>query len=527
MTRGNVWKDQKTTRDLRMSRVQQSIIDDAYPRSRYQILNADALARISNINGYYDFVRLDGQYWDPPAKLDFNPTIMPVNLANWFVRKRVSWMFENPPDVECQKEQLDPTEKMTAEGYAPSPKQKKSDSAANSREQMLYDIYEDNSITERYLEAGQDYFIGGTVALKLLYNPANGIRMLFKPAQEVFPFASAENPDELDKVHFFSYLDNEQTIWKQTWEMVGGKCVLSEGIYDTTLKPKGKLKYDQTPTLLDFIPVILFPLNRMSGEVFGTSMLRDLIPLFDQYSRSMSDASDALRFNMFAIKVLAGAGPDGAKGLKVAPNAVWSTSNPESKAQVLESTFQYSDALKDFLMRLENLMHLLADVPDVTPEKMQGFGVVSGVALKLLYSDLVSATQQAWTVWKSRLQKSNEYIFRMVETYSGSKDPFYSYSSGDIDGKYKTRIIPHLPLPEDEMQKIQIEQMKLAASLQSVRGAMQEIGVENPDLLIAEAIGERQRMQPPDSSFGKFLNQREKIIGGNNAPDNANGTQVG
>jgi hypothetical protein len=130
-------------------------------------------------------------------------------------------------------------------------------------------------------------------------------------------------------------------------------------------------------------------------------------------------------------------------------------------------------------------------------------------------------------VWKSRLQKSNEYIFRMVETYSGSKDPFYSYSSGDIDGKYKTRIIPHLPLPEDEMQKIQIEQMKLAASLQSVRGAMQEIGVENPDLLIAEAIGERQRMQPPDSSFGKFLNQREKIIGGNNAPDNANGTQVG
>jgi hypothetical protein len=357
-------------------------------------------------------------------------------------------------------------------------------------------------LEEKLLEAGKDYYVGGTVALKMRYLPNKGIRLNFCPAQEIFPVPNDTDPDSFDAVHFCSFFDNDKTIWKQSWEMIDGKCYLSEGHYNLNMVLQ-KSVYNREDTKLDFIPVLIFPRDCLSGDLYGTSYLKDLIPLFDQYNRSMSDAADSLRFNLFAINVLLNAAPDAEKELRISPGEVWNIGGDGVDVKKLESSFQYSAALADFLTRLENLMHLLADVPDITPDRIKGFGLVSGVALKLLYSDLVSATQQDWRVWKSRLVKSNEYALRMINAFGLA-------SVSD----YNTRIIPHLPLPENEAEKVSVEAQKLATSLQSVHGAMQELGVKNPEVLIAQIITERERFLG-GGGIGKQISPQEgELISG-------------
>lgn len=471
--------------------------------SRYQFLRDDALQRISDTNEFYTYYNLDegpgGQYWSMPHSLGYKPTIMPVNLARWFVKKRTGWMFEVAPDIECPAPQVDDTAAMETTGYSPSPAQMAANLAASDREQILYGTWTGNSLEEKLLEGGRDYYISGTVALKLRYLPGVGIRLDFVPGQEVFPIPNPDNRDTFDAVHFCSFYDNDKTLWKQSWELLEGKCYLSEGYYDLNLNLLGT-KYNRVDTGLDFIPVLIFSRERLSGDVHGTSYLKDLIPLFDQYNRVMSDAADSLRFNLFAVTVLLNSSPDAEKSLKVSPGAIWNVGGDSPEVKKLESSFNYSKALDDFLTRLENLMHMLGETPDITPDRIKGFGLVSGVALKLLYSDLVSATQQDWRVWKSRLVTANEYILRMVETFELD-------GSESVGGNYTNRIIPHLPLPENEAEKVSIEAQKLATSAQSVKGMLQELGEKFPERKMAEIITERERFMP---AMGKQLTVKEQ-----------------
>jgi hypothetical protein len=494
--------------------VLQNIINSVYPPMELTFLNEEALARIQNTNYYYNFYDLEGQYWTPPSKLTYKPSIMPLNLARKLVRTRAAWLFENAPDTEAPPLQVDPPDVMAKADYVKSNGQVEADNRARGKEDILHSIFSANRLDEKLLEAGRDQLIGGTVALRIHHDPARGIKILFKPVQEVFPVPDPEDPDILEKVHFVSFMDNDKTIWKQTWEMVDGQCYLTEGLYNARLDPQ-KMKYVGKPTFLDFIPVILIPNDKVAGNVFGTSMLKDLIPLFEQNSRLMSDASDALRFNMFAITVMLNAAPDSEKEVRVEPHAIWNIQGDENvDVKKLEAAFQYSNALNEFLQRLDNCIHLIADVPSVTPDDIKGFGLVSGVALKLLYSDLVSATQQSWRVWKSRLMQMNEYIFRMLKAYEGHKNFYYKDLDLSVIDSYTTRIIPHLPLPENEMEKVNIEVTKLASSLQSVRGALYEIGEKNPERKIAEIIGDRDKLVG-GGNFGVQLDQAEKkIIGG-------------
>ena len=509
MTREDAWTPVESSDTVLDTGILKTILDEIYG-SHYQFLSDSSLARVEDANAYYDYYNLVGQYWAPTTALGYDPTILCINLARWFVDKRSAWMFDNAPDVECHAKVIDPVEDMEKLDYEPSDKQKKLDAQASSREQMLYSVWGENTFEEKMVAGGTDYFVGGTTGLKIRYLPYKGIKLEFAPTQECFPIPSQDVPGEFDKIHFCSFLDNPDTIWKQTWEMIDGRCYLTEGTYaSTNLKPIN-VRYNRQDTLLDFLPVILFPNEALSGNMFGVSYLRDLVPLFDQYNRVMSDAADSLRFNLFAITVLLNAPPDAEKTLKVAPNELWNIGGDQVDAKKLESGFNYANALSDFLTRVENVMHLIGNVPDITPDRIKGFGLVSGVALKLLYADLVSATYRSWRIWKSRLQLTNEYILRMLETYKGTEGFVYDFKISDIKQTYDNRIIPHLPLPENEVEAISMEINKLTNSLQSVKGAMQNLGEKHPERKIAEIISERMDFMQEGEGMGRKLSEEEK-----------------
>jgi len=515
MTRAAAWKPTPLNENSKLDPgILQRLLDEIYG-SEYQFLSDAQLKRVADTNFYYGYYDLEEQYWALPNNLGYTPTILPINLARWFVKKRASWMFEVAPDIECPPKTVDKEVDLQSPDYKPSDKQKREDKKAAAREQILYSIWSENQFDEKLLEGGRDWLIGGTCALVLRYLPYKGIRFSFKPTQEVFPVPDIDEPDKFNKIYFCSYLDNDATLWKQTWELIEGHCYLSEGTYSSRNLAPINIRYDREDTGLDFIPVVLFQHQALSGKLFGTSYLRDLIPIFDQYNKSMSDASDALRFNLFAVTVLLNAPPGAEKKLKIAPNELWNIGGDGVDAKKLESGFNYATALADFLTRLENVMHLIGEVPDVTPDRIKGFGLVSGVALKLLYSDLVSATQQAWRIWKSRLQQTDEYILRILETYEGTEGYPYDFKISDISGEYANRIIPHLPLPENEAEKINMEVNKLTNSLQSVKGALQELGEKYPERKIAEIILERESFVEDGGGYGKMLSDEEKkTLGG-------------
>ena len=468
---------------------------------RYQILKDAALSRIDTTNDYYDYFGLDGQYWQIPHAMGYKPTVMPVNLARWFIKKRASWLFGVAPDVECPPITVDSSDEMETVGYEPSEGQKMADSQASERELFIYDTWTKNKFEEKLFKAAQDYYIGGTVALKLRYLPGNrGIRLNFSPCQEVFPVPNPDDPDIYDEVTFASFYDNNEQIWMQKWEMIGEKCYLSEGIYDLKLEPLS-VKYNREYTRLNFMPVYIFLHAGLSGDIFGTSYLKDLIPLFDQFSHSMSDAADSLKFNLFAVTVLVNAPPKAEQNLKISPGEIWNISGDDGvDVKKLESSFQYAAALDDFLTRLENMIHLIGDVPDITPDRIKGFGLVSGVALKLLFANLIDAAGQDQRIWKPRMVEANEGILRMADT-------FKIFSPND---NYSNRIIFHLPLPENEVEKVQIEAQKLGASLQSIKGALQELGDKYPERTIARILTEKERFLKYSSPSTNFdPNQQE------------------
>ena len=510
MTRENAWKPVSEIETRLDSSVLERILDEIYG-TKYQFLDDQSLERVEDANTFDDYYNLDGQYWTPTTSLGYNPTILPVNLAGWFVDKRTSWMFEKAPDLECPAKVVDPVEDMEKLDYEPSDKQKKLDSQSSGREQILYDIWGENKLPERLMEAGTDFLVGGTTALKIRYIPNLGIRLNFSPTQEVFPIPNAKDPTVLDAVHFVSYLNNESTLWKQTWEMFEGRCYLTEGTYSATNMKRIAMIYSREDTGLTFLPVILFPHKARSGKLFGRSYLKDLIPIFDQYNRSMSDAADGLRFNIFAITVLLNAPPDAEKMLKVSPNELWNIGGEGVDAKKLESGFNYADALDDFLKRLEHQAHMIGNVPKISPDDIKGFGQITGIGLKMLNLDLVSATQRSWVVWKSRLETMNEYILKMLDTYKNTEGfPYSGMKLANIANTYNNQIIPHLPLPENELEEINIEVTKLSNSLQSVKGAMQKIGVKFPERLIAEIITERGDFLEEGGGYGKQLGEEEK-----------------
>ncbi len=498
MSHKNIWKNVENESEYLNESTAARLLDTIYDDNDV-FLYKEALTRITKSNEYYEYIGLGdagmgtGQYWRNRKSLGYVPTVLVINLANWFVRKRASWMFEVAPDIEIIGTSIDPPEEMSKVGYKPSRKQLKQDSRAADREDILYKIWGENRFEEKLIAGAVDYFVGGTCALKLRYLPGNGIKMEFAPAHEVFPIPNKDEPTKLDGVVFASHYRNFDHVWRQEWKMgESGTCWVHEAIYDATTFKEIEERIPMTDTKLPFIPVVLFPNDALSNNLFGESYLRDLIPLFDQYNITMSDATDSLRFSMFAVTVMLNAPPDAEKTVKVSPQEIWNLGGDGVDVKKLESSFNYSGALGDFLTRLENVMHMLGEVPDITPDRIRGFGLVSGVALKLLYSDLVSATQRSWRVWKSRLALANEYILQMLETYQGDKDfPYRDLPIKSIGGNYSNRIIPHLPLPENEAEIVSLEIQKMSSSLQSVKGAMARLGEKYPDRKIAEIITER------------------------------------
>jgi hypothetical protein len=493
-----------------------------FPRLVYDVADNQYLGKagLELVNRLIEWYRFyDGRHWVDesgsevtPADLkqaqglDYFPTMIRANLVAWFVDRLAAFMFERPIALACHAEQVDDIT-VTANGYQPSSKQQAANAIAAAREKLLYRIIKQNLLHEKLLRAATDYHIGGSICAKLHYDQIRGLRIIWRPRLEFWPVFNADDVDVLEKIHFTGFIDKE-TIWKQTYWMQDDSCWIEEAHYTIDLKLK---KWIVEPVNLEipFIPVEIFTRGGLTGETEGRSLVDILQELNMEIERKLSDSSDSLRFGMFAIKVILGASlptkeevqAGEARPLEIAPNAVWELSGSgDEKGDVksLEHEFQYREILKDHLETVLSLMHTLADVPNISLDKVKGMGQLSGFAIKLLYGSIISATNRNMIIWGPRLERLFGKALYMLNKYDSRRHygaellrlaDLTNITLNNLDGLVGVKT--QMPIPENETELIDREMKKIAGLLESLKGAMDNLGVENPEAKLAEILFEK------------------------------------
>lgn len=498
-----------------------------------QYLGQEGLKLVNKLIEWYRYY--DGKHWvDEFGKeikpedlkalnnLDYSPTLITANLVAWFVDRLAAFMFERPIGLSCPIEQIDSDEDVAKADYVPSDAQKQARAKAAARERLLYRALKQNLMHEKLIKAATDYHVGTGVCAKLHYDESQGLRIIWRPRLEYWPVYSADDVDQLEKIHFTAFMD-DNTIWKQTYWMKDGSCWMEEGLYDTQLK---LIKWIVEPEdmRLPFIPIEIFTRGGLTGETEGRSLVETLKGLNDEVNAKVSDNSDSLRFGMFAIKVVLNAylptqeeiEQKKAEPLQIAPNALWSLNGDEqtpADAKTIENQFAYREALKDHLEMLMGLMHRLADVPNIAPDQIKGMGQMSGFAIKLLYGSIIGATNRSMIIWRPRLQRLMGKALYMMGKYEtrnhydqaliGAAD-LVSILSGDLDDLVEIKT--QMPIPENESELVDLEGKKIALTLESIKGAMDALGVENPEQKLAEILNEKITLQ---EALGGLMDEPE------------------
>lgn len=475
----------------------QRIVDELNLYKRYE----------GSLNVWSDYTK--------PDSLDYDPTKLTMNYPRKLIDTIASWQFEKEPKVNVPPDVLDDPSLMLQPGYAPSTEQKAENSRAKAKERLLQWVWDDNRMHEKLLASAKDRAISRTgVYARLHYDKRRGqLRILWHPSYEVIPVFNEWDSDQLDAIHFSAWLDEESTrLWKLSYYLVwkGDEetgfydCEIEEAVYDDELTAIEQ-RVERQSMGLDFIPVVQIPTEKLSGDLHGYSELEKMLETADEIDRKLSDYSDALRFEMFAINLLINVEEDPKNPLKVSPSAKWNLGDggedgtPEAKK--LESGFNFKETIEAYLKRMYDAMHELSEVPVVNTSDMKTGGI-NDMALKLLFSAIISKTQRSWIIWQSRLQTLNEYILRYMK--ARQDDPRFKYDKewlAQVDGYYDSEIVFGLPLPQD--QKALIEQLseEIASNLESIKGAITRSGKENSEAKLMEILAERNLMRQTQDPY--------------------------
>jgi hypothetical protein len=490
-------------------------------RPDQQWMTTEELERIGRVIGLYN--RYDGaQVWSnykKPAELDYNPTTMTINFDRLLIDTMAAWEFEMAPKWDVEPDVIDDPIDMVSEGYEASPAQDTENRRAAAKEQLLNWVHRDNRTHEKLLEAAKDRKIAGTVWAKLAYDKRTGkIRLVFRPDFEVIAKYNHEDEEQLDEVHFTHYLDSDSRVmWKQSfyleWSEQKGdyECYIHEAVYDIDDNNDiwvNEERIPKSPMGLNFIPVVEVPNERLTGMTRGYSEIDKFSEITDEINRKLSDYSDAIRFEMFAITLLMNVDND--KGLQVAPGAMWNLQGAggllegeRPDAKKLESNFKFKEATDAYLDRLYANLHRIAEVPSANTSEMKTGGI-NDMAVKLLFSSIISKTQRSWVVWKSRLELINEYILRYMK--ARVDDGRFAYDRAlveQIDDNFDNTVHFRLPLPEDQAALIDRLTVEMSSDLESIKGALARKGVENPEAKLMEILAEKRLIKSEQDPYNE------------------------
>ena len=417
------------------------------------------IKEMSEIINYYDIYD-KGQDWYVDEK-DYTPTKKKTNYIKKLIKEESRFLFGKTPYFVISTEN---------EG---------NEAQCELIQDYLDKTLKQNLFSSKLIKGAKDCFIGKRIAIKLHADKDNKqIRIMFVHSLEFVYEPFEDRVDELKKIIFFherteTPTDDKanQVFWKQKYEMIDGKCILHEGLYDG-FGNLLEIISDNVDLKLSGIPCYVVLNDGLSGDLSGESDVAELMENQLAYNILSSEDIDTLIKGMNSTKY--GIDVEDSSKFKLGPGAYWDvrtdcTAGDNAKAQVgvLPTDFNYNDRMQNKLSELKTDMHEVLNIPMINNQDLKGM-MTSGKSMKALYWQLITRCEEKMQDWRPALEWMIRAILEMTEVYNIASIPILDDMVITVENQY--------PLQEDEDNEKLLDMQQVNALVMSKKTFIEKWG---------------------------------------------------
>ncbi|MGQ4524998.1 phage portal protein [Intestinibacter bartlettii] len=410
------------------------------------------LQEMNDILRLYDIYEGRENFIDKSEEKDYTQTEKRTNLIKKLIKEESRFLFGKTPELYIQPKNDTDADK----------------DKAGEINLYLNKILKDNLFSEKLVKGARDCFIGKRAAIKLYANQdTKEIRIMFLPSLEFIYESDEENPNELKKIIFFYQTNKEvekdkQRIWKQKYEIIDGRCILNEGIYNGNGILIEPINVD-VDLQLSGIPCYVVINDGLSGDPFGESDVKELLDNQIQYNRLSSEDVDTLRKGMDRIIYGVDIDPEASEKFQLKPGAFWDVpTDPTAEGKqaalgTIPTDFNYGDKIENSLKRIKSDMYEMLNIPMLSNDELKGM-MTSGKTMKALYWQLITRCEEKMMAWRPALEWLIRAILEITEVYQIEKLPQLDYTV-TVENNY--------PLQEDEDEEKTLDLQQVNAQAMS------------------------------------------------------------
>jgi Phage portal protein, SPP1 Gp6-like len=256
---------------------------------------------------------------------------------------------------------------------------------------------------------------------------------------------------------------------------------------------------DSRENPLGEIPVVHISNLPIPSSPWGMPDIQDVTVLNREYNEKATDISDIINYHAAPVTVVIGAR---ASNLEKGTHQTWSVPNKEAKVENLLFDPQGIEMSIKFLDVVKRAMHEMTGVPVTALGEEQSISNTSGVALAIQYQPLMNRYHLKETQYGEGFAAVNRLALKtlfmkepQMLTYNDEIDPplqegQYPMLDPMDPITYENTVHFQPPLPIDQLVKLNELQVKMALGLESKRGALVELGEEQPDEKLQELFKE-------------------------------------
>lgn len=398
------------------------------------------LADIRHTLRLYEIYDGVGQHWNNVEEQDYIPVKKISNYIKKLIKEEARFMFSKTPSIKVMDKTGEPLQEL---------------------QKTLDDVLVSNLFENKLIKGARDCFISKRIAIKV--NTIDGEpRITFVPSTN-FAYSTMENrPDKLKKIIFFEktvWADskNDERIWKQKYQMIDGKCYLTEEILNGNGATMEVIENNKDLGM-DEIPCYIILNDGLSHDVFGESDVAELIDNGLMYNKMASEDLDTLKKGMNRIIYSTDVDEEASKHFKLKPGAYWDVATAKDAAEgkqatlgTLNTDFGYNERMENALSRIKTDMYEALNIPMISNEELKGM-MTSGKSMKALYWQLITRCEEKFKAWKPALIWLSKFI---LISLNKNVDNVVI----DVENKY--------PLQEDEDTIKQLDLQEVSAQVLS------------------------------------------------------------
>lgn len=460
------------------------------------LYGSNVLKEFNDIIKYYDIYE-NGSEFDVATLDGFMGSDLKLKIASSLIDKEARFMFSVPVDITVDADRKDESIKGEQDKY----------------QKLIDKIRDATALNGKILKAAKDCFIGKRVAYVVDFDTNTGnVIVSFVPSIGFVYSTDDANNDIINKLIIFYSINDmerkeEQRIYKKKYEMMNGKCVITEGIYNGLAEVVEEKKPINTE--FPYIPGGVILNGGLTGDMFGESDIAKIAELESYYNKLNASDIDAERKNMNPITYTIDADSNSTKNLSRASGAYWDLSsdmNQEGKqAQIgtIEPKMGYSDALASTLSRMKTSAYEILEVPETSSDALKGV-VSSGKTLKAIYWGLMVRCDEKFIAWSAGIRHIAETIIDGCILYPDCAKHYIDETINEIECDFV--VENNYPIQDDINEEKEMDLQEVHNKVRSKKSYMkkymglsdEEVDEELQQMAIERQIEEGSyNFQPP------------------------------